>query len=374
VLTISFFNAPSLSLQLDPTQNYAGVQFKLTNGDTAVTATTTLTPTTPLFADLVFKTANGSIPVWDLNGSQITAAAFTTLGGATVGVPGPDWKIVDSTGDFNGDGNRDLLWQTSNNLVAIWTLNGTQITGANYTTLNSAAVGAPAGWTILGAADFNGDGKSDILWQTGTGGAAIWEMNGAQIAAANYTMQGSTIVGAPGPDWHVIGSGDCNGDGDSDLLWRTDGGALAIWEMNGTQIKMADYIRQGAAQVKAPGPDWHIITTADFDGDGNSDLLWQTNAGQIAIWEMNGTQIKSAAYVSENGTQVSAPSGWKLQGATDVNGDGKADLLWQTPAGQVAVWEMNGSQITGAAYVTANNSLASTPLDWTITQHNYNFV
>ncbi len=37
VLIVSFFNAPSLNLQLDPTQNYSNVQFKLTDGNTAVT-------------------------------------------------------------------------------------------------------------------------------------------------------------------------------------------------------------------------------------------------------------------------------------------------------------------------------------------------
>jgi hypothetical protein len=320
-------------------------------------------------SDILFRTANGSVPIWELNGSQITAAAFTTLGSSIVGRPALGWNIVDDTGDFNGDGKADILWQTTTSQVAIWEMNGTQIASAGFTTLGSSTVGAPAGWTILGAADFNGDGKSDILWQTGNGGAAIWEMNGAQIVAANYTLQGSTIVGAPGPDWHVIGSGDFNGDGDSDLLWRTDGGALAIWEMNGTQIKTADYIRQGAAQVKAPGPDWHIITTADFDGDGNSDLLWQTNAGQIAIWEMNGTQIEAAGFVP-----YQAPPGWRLEGAGDVNGDGKADLLWQTPAGQVAVWEMNGTQVIGSGYLTTNVTPASTPSDWTIAQHNYNFI
>jgi hypothetical protein len=34
-------------------------------------------------------------------------------------------------------------------------------------------------WTPVRAADFNGDGKADILWQNIDGSLAIWLMNGA---------------------------------------------------------------------------------------------------------------------------------------------------------------------------------------------------
>jgi serralysin len=41
-------------------------------------------------------------------------------------------------------------------------------------------------------------------------------------------MNGATpfseqLVGAnPGPSWHIVGTGDYNGDGKSDILWQND--------------------------------------------------------------------------------------------------------------------------------------------------------
>ena len=54
--------------------------------------------------------------------------------------------------------------------------------------------------------------------------------------------------------WEIKGTGDFNGDGKSDILWQHDNGTAAIWTMDGT-----DVLSIGAAGSFNPGADWHVI-------------------------------------------------------------------------------------------------------------------
>jgi hypothetical protein len=284
-------------------------------------------------SDILLQSTSGQAAIWEMNGTNV-------IGGGSAGPnPGPGWTDI-GTGDFNGDGHADILMQNaSNGQAAIWEMNGTNVVG-----------GGPLGpipgpsWHAIGTGDFNGDGLSDILWQNADGQVAIWELNGtSQIPG------GSQVLGVnPGPGWQAIGTGDFNGDGNSDiLLQNTSSGQCVIWEMNGTNI-----IGGGAVSLNA-GPGWKAVGTGDFNDDGLSDILLQnTTSGQVAIWEMDGTNVIGGGAVSS----IPGPS-WQAIGTEDFNGDGHSDILWQNvTSGQAAIWEMNGTtQIPGGSQVLASN-------------------
>ena len=86
---------------------------------------------------------------------------------------------------------------------------------------------------------------------------------------------------------------------------------------------------------------WSVVGQADFDGDGNYDLLWRDSSGNTAIWFVSGTTIASTASLGN------VPTTWS------VKGTGGGEILWQDAAGDLAIWFMSGSQIWQTASLGA---------------------
>jgi WD40 repeat protein len=302
--------------------------------------------------DILWRNNDGTVGVWNLKGGQVAATATI----ASPAVAPTDWH-VDDVADFNGDGKADILWRNDNGTVAIWQMDGTQI-AAGVVVANPDV--APTSWHIQATADFGGDGKDDILWRNNDGTVAIWQMNGTQIGP-------SAIIANPTAaplDWHIQGIGDFNGDGKDDILWRNNDGTVATWQMNGLQVATTAIV---AGPAVAP-TDWHVQGVGDFNGDGKDDILLRHNDGTVGIWLMNGPQIAASAVIA---TPAQAPNDWHIEDVLDVNGDGKSDILWRNDNGAVATWQMNGLQV-GPTAIIANGAAA--PNDWHIAHHHYDVV
>ena len=319
------------------------------SGTSTATLTITLKPgvkqdfNADAHADILFRnTTTGAVSLWEMNNGQIAQSlSVSGLGNTNMNVVG--------TGDFNGDLSNDILWRnTTDGSLSLWEMNGAQTIAAH-----AISGPIPTSWQVAATGDFNGDGKADILWRDTAGGSVgLWEMNGFQPVVE------AIIAGVPiNSGWQIVGAGDFNGDGKADILWNnTVDGSLGVWEMNGLQIVAA----AGIGNVPING-GWQIDGIGDFNGDSKADILWQNTNGTVAIWEMNGLQIAAANVVGS----VAPTSGWQIAGTGDYSGDGKADILWQnTSTKAVAVWEMNGFQISSAQMVSmslpTNSSIVRT--------------
>jgi hypothetical protein len=272
-------------------------------------------------SDILWRSDTGTITDW----LGKSSGGFTDNYANAVMSVATDWHIA-GTGDFNGDGRDDTLWRNDSGLTVDWL--GTASGGFTSNYANSA-VTVPTNWTVVGTADFNGDGRDDILWRDTSSGLLVdWLANANGSFAANYV---NSAVNVP-TNWKVIGTGDFNGDGREDVLWRDSSSGLMVdWLANSNGSFTVNYANS-AVQVPL---DWSLAGTGDFNGDGITDLLWRNSAGLTVDWlgQSNGSFVSNYA---NSVTQV--PTAWHVAAIGDYNGDGRDDILWRNDNGQITDW------------------------------------
>lgn len=245
---------------------------------------TSFSPAPPALetGSVIFKTASGGMAVLLPNGKTVAIN-----GGRSVT---PDWQLV-GIADFNGDGKSDFLWQHSDGRLAIWLMDGTAV-------LKAFIVGeAPRGWKAISVTDLNGDKHHDVVWRHRDGSIAVAYFIG--------TTPGATAV-LSGPSasatWSIVGVADFNRDGRVEFLWESAAHLLTIAPAVGPYAK-------GAISLNTQPfhRSWHVLSVTDYNGDGWTDILWQNDDGSVAVWLMNSTRrvgVKSLGKVGSPGSKI----------------------------------------------------------------------
>jgi len=187
-----------------------------------------------------------------------------------------------ASGDFHHDGRRSLIWKSSNAVLSQWRLNGTPLPDVfQVTSQPGAALRVPSGWTMVGVGDFNADGASDLLWRETAGQRnVVWLMDGAvRIALQNLPRAEAQK--------RVLAVADFDGNAYSDVLWyEPRGRVLEAWLVNETGGVSRTRVGQSPSGAR-------LMSSADYDGDGNADLLWRSG-NRLALWLLRGaTPYKS---------------------------------------------------------------------------------
>jgi len=129
---------------------------------------------------------------------------------------------------------------------------------------------------------------------------------------------------------------DLDGSGTSDLIWsNTATKETAAWLMDGLNPISARILR-------GFNTGWSVEKIADLNGDGKADIVWRHSDGTLASRLMNGLDMLG------EGVLLGPGSGWSIKLVGDFDGNGKDDLLWEHTDGSSAIWLMDGlSPIAG---------------------------
>jgi hypothetical protein len=326
--------------------------------------------------------AGGPTTQWLSTGDNTYAvAAGPSAPTSTPPTQGYQLMAVD---DINGDHRPDLFWigpsifpprgGSPTATMVEWTTNQNGSVNATAVAVGGelSACASRSAWLTARAADFNGDGFTDLLWTPTSSCSLLWVGNGdgTFVNFGNgYQNQGqlNQFFAVTG---YVSYFGDFNGDGKLDILWvQPDGagrsnGQRILWLGAGDGTFVA-YTNPGSQNGTLSG---YSPIVADFNGDGLSDVLWvqtDTNglsSGARVLWLSNGNGNFSV--ISNVGGQDGTLVGY-VPNVGDFNGDGKADVLWDSrsvgdsrSSGTRVIWQSDG--VPPDLLTTVTNGLGAT--------------
>jgi hypothetical protein len=283
---------------------------------------------------------------------------------------------VASAGDVNGDGYSDVIvgaWQfddganTDEGRAFVYHGSPTGINTAAAAFVESNQANARMGNSVASAGDVNGDGYSDVIvgayffdnGENNEGRAYVHHGSATGINTTAAAIMESNLAEAR-MGISVASAGDINADGYADVV-------VGAYQYNNAQSNEgAAFVYRGslggiittpAAILESNQPNafmgWSVASAGDVNGDGFSDVVvgayfydnGQNNEGAAFIYHGFALGINTTPATVVDSNQADALMGISVASASDVNGDGYADII-------VGAYLFdNGQSDEGAAFV-----------------------
>ncbi|HSI56313.1 MAG TPA: FG-GAP-like repeat-containing protein, partial [Ideonella sp.] len=279
-----------------------------------------------------------------LLGALATTGTLDTLALAPAGagaVGSHIWGIA--TADFNGDGRTDLV--LANYSAGTLEIAGnTTAAGAAAAKFKKAAslsnVSAPNKPLVC---DLNNDGKPDIVATTSNMNQMSVHINTTAAGASSFSFQRNDVVSLPWGYMSQIACADFDGDGKLDLV-GAGFGSLSAADTN-RAIVFRNLTERGATLAAFASPVGfsahagsafsapQTVVSADFNGDGRPDIALGNTNTSDVTLLLNTTPAGSSELSFSSPVAFTTLEPGSDMAVLDINGDGRPDIVTTNSTG-----------------------------------------
>ena len=262
--------------------------------------------------------------------------------------------------DWTGDGHSDLMMRGADGALEMGSgaglVFGTPDEANNYDIGFSGFSLVGSGWgkytKVFRVNNWGGDGNPSIFARDKAGKLYNWRGDG----------RGKFVPGGPlqiGSGWNmftdIMVTNDWIGNGLPNLMGRTADGRLVIYNSDGK----GGWSNPKGTQI---GTGWTkfntVLTPGSWLGDGRQSLIGRTPAGELWLYNSNG----SGGWTNPKGTKIG--SGWggfpTFMSPGDFNGDNLVDLIGVRSNGRLMLYSTNGK----GAWINGNGRLLGYNWNW----------
>ena len=292
--------------------------YHLADGADGFVETVTICNTAGVCDSLV---VGGSVTLGDRNYALSLDSSLLTL--TVSGGPEPTESGV--AGDLNADGRADIVMTIDQSSHPADGATGAWLIQEDQTPAWGDLSTRNPGWEIFGTGKTAAGKNTDDVYIKSEG-----NILGAWTTGDDGKVNGWETIGEFNSETQILGLGDSNGNGQSDLLLRAANGAVGCFFTDG----------QGWNYFQSLGDEWKLTAIGDLNGDGRDDVVLKHDAGFAGSWL---TQADGTPMWADLDT---LPEGFEIIGAGDFNGDGTDDVLLKK-GGYYGAWLVQNGNAVG---------------------------